>query len=242
MKNWIKNPDDELSGSKFHGVHSRKGLSELVTSSKTWLRVYKTATRPSCAQMAVGYYCMVSCRRGLSAVPPPTMIRWSPTMKEESQPRDFQPQSIYKNKKTTQKSTCLFRQRVSRWLLLLARCGIRWRSKSSRPSTWSADVFFMFFTIQRNKSLYSFIYFFFETIMDLMGFCSRTVGANDLPKLEIDRKVMQYRRYEKLYPNSTCKEHCDAKKGLVPYLQVCYFFCFLISAYCYHYWWRRTPI
>ena len=63
--------------------------------------------------------------------------------------------------------------------------------------------------------------------MDLMGFCSRTVGANDLPKLEIDRKVMQYRRYEKLYPNSTCKEHCDAKKGLVPYLQVCYFFVFL---------------
>lgn len=150
------------------------------------------------------------------------MIRWSPTMKEESQPQDFQPQSIYK-KQTTKKSTCLFRQRVSRWLLLLARCGIRWRSKSSRPSTWSADVFFMFFTIQRNKSLYSFIYFFFETIMDLMGFCSRTVGANDLPKLEIDRKVMQYRRYEKLYPNSTCKEHCDAKKGLVPYLQVCYF-------------------
>jgi hypothetical protein len=41
--------------------------------------------------------------------------------------------------------------------------------------------------------------------------------------LEIDRKVMQYRRYEKSYPNSTCKEHCDAKKGLVPYLQVCYF-------------------
>jgi hypothetical protein len=63
----------------------------------------------------------------------------------------------------------------------------------------------------------------------LMGFCSRTVGANDLPKLEIDRKVMQYRRYEKLYPNSTCKEHCDAKKGLVPYLQVC----FISSRNCY---------
>ncbi|XP_046635504.1 metabotropic glutamate receptor 2-like isoform X2 [Daphnia pulicaria] len=45
------------------------------------------------------------------------------------------------------------------------------------------------------------------------------LGADDLPKLEIDRKVLQYRRYEKLYPNSTCKEHCDAKKGLVPYLQ-----------------------
>jgi hypothetical protein len=59
--------------------------------------------------------------------------------------------------------------------------------------------------------------------VDLMGFCSRTVGADDLPKLEIDRKVLQYRRYEKLYPNSTCKEHCDAKKGLVPYLQVCFF-------------------
>lgn len=47
-----------------------------------------------------------------------------------------------------------------------------------------------------------------------------TVGADDGPKLEIDRKVLQYRRYEKIYPNSTCKEHCDAKKGLVPYLQV----------------------
>ena len=46
------------------------------------------------------------------------------------------------------------------------------------------------------------------------------VDEQDRPQLEIDPKKMQYRRYERLYPNSTCKEHCDAKKGLVPYLQV----------------------
>ena len=45
-------------------------------------------------------------------------------------------------------------------------------------------------------------------------------GADDRPKLDIDRKKMQYKRYNQSYPNSTCKEHCDAKKGLVPYLQV----------------------
>lgn len=54
----------------------------------------------------------------------------------------------------------------------------------------------------------------------LGDFSASTVSAEDRPKLEIDRKVMQYRRYEKSYPNSTCREHCDAKKGLVPYLQV----------------------
>ena len=48
------------------------------------------------------------------------------------------------------------------------------------------------------------------------------VGSLDQPKLEINRKIMQYRRYEKSYPNSTCKENCDAKKGLVPLLQVCF--------------------
>lgn len=47
-----------------------------------------------------------------------------------------------------------------------------------------------------------------------------TGGADDQPNLEIDRKLMHYRRYERSYPNSTCKEHCDPKKGLVPYLAV----------------------
>lgn len=31
---------------------------------------------------------------------------------------------------------------------------------------------------------------------------------------------MQYRRYEKIYPNSTCKQHCDPTKGWVPLLKV----------------------
>jgi len=41
-----------------------------------------------------------------------------------------------------------------------------------------------------------------------------------MPVLNIDRRLMQYRRYERKYPNSTCKEQCDPKKGLVPHAQV----------------------
>lgn len=48
---------------------------------------------------------------------------------------------------------------------------------------------------------------------------SSYLGADNQPKLEIDRRKMQYKRYNHFYPNSTCKEHCDAKKGLVPYVQ-----------------------
>ena len=39
-------------------------------------------------------------------------------------------------------------------------------------------------------------------------------------KLDIDRKKMQYKRYERSYPNSTCKQHCDPTKGWVPLLKV----------------------
>jgi hypothetical protein len=46
------------------------------------------------------------------------------------------------------------------------------------------------------------------------------VEHDNVPKLEIDRKKMQYRRYEKIYPNSTCKQHCDPTKGWVPLLKV----------------------
>ena len=53
-----------------------------------------------------------------------------------------------------------------------------------------------------------------------MIFVDFLVGADNQPKLEIDRRKMQYKRYNHFYPNSTCKEHCDAKKGLVPYVQV----------------------
>lgn len=104
---------------------------------------------------------------------------------------------------------------ASRWLLLLK---LWWRA-TNQVSTWSADVFLVL--LYAKKRAYSISCFLRQRPSGLDGFCSHAVGANDQPKLEIDRKVMQYRRYEKLYPNSTCKEHCDAKKGLVPYLQVC---------------------
>lgn len=46
-----------------------------------------------------------------------------------------------------------------------------------------------------------------------------SLGLDEMPVLNIDRRLMQYRRYERKYPNSTCKEQCDPKKGLVPHAQ-----------------------
>ena len=74
------------------------------------------------------------------------------------------------------------------------------------------------------------------TVLNRRIFVGHSGTADDQPKLEIDRKLLQYRRYETSYPNSTCKEHCDAKKGLVPYSQVRISICYGYSIGIYGYW------
>ncbi len=216
------------------------GLSELVTSSKTWLRVYKNASRPSCAQIAAGYYYMVSACALYSSASD------NDQMKPDNERREST--SGFPTSVNIQKTNNKKNPRV---------CSVNefhvgfccWRDVGFVEGPSQVDLardqqmsFSCSSPYKETKAYTVSFISFSKPSWTWWGFVLAQLEQMIFPNWKSIAKWCNIAAMKNRIPTRRARSTAMPKRDSYLICK-CVIFCFLISAYCYHYyWWRRTPI